>query len=139
MTEVKRQVVTGNNYWSFSGAVTKKEMKYSGEGNAFLSLMLRIPSKNPKFTTVLFLKAFKETAEAVDNGVEDGKDYQFTGYLQKSSYMKGEEKVYSTDFIINKFEPATKADFDTPQEAEHEKAAVISEKGGPKKKDIPPF
>lgn len=109
----KRKIVTGNNYWSFSGAVSNKSFRYSAEGNAFASLVLKVPSKNEKFSTTVIVKAFKETAEQLEEQIQNGQDWQFSGYLSKSSRVDDSgKKTYQDNFVVNKFEPAEKADFD---------------------------
>ncbi len=96
---------SGVNRFTFSGKVERKSFKYSENGNAFASVMIRIPAKNPKFSTTLWLKAFKDAAEAIENGnevgvkVEEGGEYAFFGYVSNNKY----KDEWRTDFVINKF------------------------------------
>lgn len=114
----QEQTRVGVNSWRFSGKVEKKNFKYSAKGNAFASLMIRIPAKNEKFNTVMWVKAFKEAAEQINEGVEEQTNWEFKGYVSNSKYEKNGETRYSTDFIVTRFAPAAEQEkTDSPQEA----------------------
>lgn len=106
MSSARPTPKTGINYFNLSGTVLKKKFKFSGNGNAFVSVHLKVPAKNPKFSTSLWLKAFKDVAQQINDGVEEQSTYSFTGYISNSSFEKDGEKVWRTDFIINKFQVA---------------------------------
>lgn len=103
-------VKVGINSFRFSGKVVKKNFKYSAKGNAYISVMVRIPAKNEKFSTVMWIKAFKETAESIEKDVKEDTNWDLRGYISNSSYEKNGEKVYSTDFIITRYAPAVEAE-----------------------------
>ncbi len=94
---------TGINWWNLSGKVLDKKSKYTGNGNLIVELLIKVPAKNVKYDTVLWLKAFKETAEQIEASVEKDKNYSFSGYFSNNNYEKDGKKVYRTDFVVNKF------------------------------------
>lgn len=117
VTDNKEKPKAGINKWNFSGKVVKKNVKFSGNGNKYASVMIKVPAKNEKYSSVLWIKAFKEKAEEIENNVQEDKNYSFWGYVSNSSYEKDGNKVYSTDFIVNGF---TEADEAAPTEKTEE-------------------
>lgn len=116
----------GVNKWSFSGKVEQKTVKFSTNGNQFANVRITIPAKNAKFTTKLFLKAFRDKAQEIEDNIKEGENYSFWGYVSTSSYEKDGQKVYSTDFIINGFTEADEADY--PAEQAQAEAAPAEDK-----------
>ena len=113
----------GINSWRFSGTVERKSFKFSQKGNAYVSLMVKIPAKNDKFTTTMWIKCFKELAEQINDQVESGTTWDFRGYVSNSSYEKDGQRVFSNDFIVTRFAPAEADDEEQPvQEAVTESA-----------------
>lgn len=106
---VDQKPKAGINKWGFSGKITKKDVKYSKSGNLFASLQITVPAKNEKFATKLWLKAFKEKAQEIEDNIKVDQNYSFWGYVSNSSYEKDGQKVYATDFIINGFVEADEA------------------------------
>ncbi len=109
---------SGINKWGFSGKIVKKNVKFSQNGNMFASLMIKIPAKNEKYSTVLWLKAFKEKAQEIEDNIKEDQNYSFWGYVSNSSYEKDGVKVYATDFIINGFVEADEAEPAAPATTE---------------------
>ncbi len=113
--------IPGVNRWNFSGKVVKKDFKYSKDGLLFGSVMLRIPSKNEKFSTVMWIKAFnskdgsKTVAEQIQDQIQEETNWSFFGYVQNSKFEKDGETQYRTDFIVTKF---AQAQADIPQVSE---------------------
>lgn len=109
---------SGMNTFTFSGKVLKKEVKYSAKGNPWGSVRVEIPSKKEEFTTSFFVKVFGPEAEAVNEQVNEGSEYYFTGYVKNNSYMNKEGvKVYSTDFVASKFGPVAESEISNTEEA----------------------
>ena len=119
MPQEKQVVKVGRNYWNYSGKVVKKNEKYTQNGNLIVSVMLKVPAQNPKYSTTVWLKAFnsaqdpsKNVADQIVEKVADNSNYSFSGYLTVRSYDKVDEKTgetkkqYAQDFVINKFEVA---------------------------------
>ena len=106
----KEKPKAGINKWNYSGSVVKKNAKFSGNGNMYASIMIKIPAKNPKYSTTLWIKAFKEKATEIEETVKEGANYSFWGYVSNSKYEQNGETKWSTDFIINGFTEADEAD-----------------------------
>lgn len=118
MVQNKQTPKAGINSWTFSGKVTKKDFKYSANGNGVMSILLRVPSKNEKFTTSVWIKAFKETAEQIEEQVKEDTNWLFKGYLSKTTKLDeatGVKKYYD-NYIISRFEVADEADFGAVEE-----------------------
>ncbi len=98
-----RPTKTGINRWNLSGKVAKKDSRYASNGMLVVTIRISVPSKNPKYTTTFFLKAFKELAEDIEKNVEEGSNYVFFGYFSNSSFKKGEETIHRTDYVISKY------------------------------------
>lgn len=118
--DTKKKPVVGINRWNLAGTVLKKVEKYSGSGALVTSIYLKVPSNNPKYSSQIWLKAFnstkdesKNTADKVASGVEEGKNYSFNGYIKVGSYEKEGKKIYTQDFVINKFEDAVAQETET--------------------------
>ncbi len=124
-----KKPTAGKNFVNFSGRVVKKTEKYTTNGNLIVSIMLRIPAKNPKYSTVLWLKAFnsntpggKNLADEIVKDVKEDSNYSFTGYVTVRSYEKKDQdgnnvKAYAQDFVVNKFEEADEAEVVAEAEA----------------------
>ncbi len=111
----------GINRWNFSGKVIKKNFKFSKDGVLYGSVMVRIPSKNEKFSTVMWLKAFnskdgvKKLADQINDEVAEDTNWSFYGYVSNNKFEKvGEDGKtltdWRTDFIVTKCIPALEAE-----------------------------
>lgn len=100
----------GVNRWIYSGKVSKKNFKYSVNGNAMFSCMLIVPAMKEKFATRVWVKAFKTLAEELNAAINDSDSVWFTGYLSNNSFTGADgKKVFKDDLIITKWEKATVA------------------------------
>jgi hypothetical protein len=117
----------GVNNWIYSGKVDKKEFKYSTNGNAVFSCMVVIPAKNEKFTTKVFIKAFKEMAEELNTKIENGSNFWFSGYISNSSFNKDGKTVYRTDYIVTRYETALEPEWLSETTEAVEAATVVTE------------
>ncbi len=105
---------TGINRWNFSGKVAKKNFKYATNGNLFGSVMIKIPAKNEKFSTTLWLKVFnskdgeKKLADEVNDNVAEGTNWSFYGYVSVNKFENPETKKteYRNDYIVTRALPA---------------------------------
>ncbi len=108
--------ILGINRFNFSGKVVKKNFKYSKEGNLFGSLMIKIPAKNEKYSTVMWLKVFnskdgtKNLADEINENVAEDTNWSFYGYISNSKFEKDGNTEYRTDFIINRFQEALESE-----------------------------
>ncbi len=107
-TPAKKPSTVGINYFKFSGECKKKEFSYSKNGKPFCTISVLVPAKNEKYANTFRLKAFDEMAETLDKDIAEGGKFSFNGYVRNGSYVDKEgKKVWTTDFFINGFEPAT--------------------------------
>jgi hypothetical protein len=111
----KESKAVGVNNWKASGIVLKKNIKATESGAVILNLLLEVPAKNPKYNTKLWLKAFNSTkspdkniADQINNAVQEGEKWHFTGSFNSSERLTKDKKPYlAEDKVIWKFEPAT--------------------------------
>ncbi len=108
----------GINHWNVSGKVVKKNFKYATNGNLFGSVMVRVPAKNDKFTTNLWLKVFnskdgeKKLADEINDTIQENTNWSFYGYISVNKFENEKTKLteYRTDFIVTRFLAAADID-----------------------------
>lgn len=99
------------NVCVFSGRLTKDiEVKYTQGENSIAVARFSLAVDNPytkgeeKTASFPNFVAFGKNAEILEKYVKKGNQLVVSSHVQTGSYEKDSKKVYTTDFIIDKFD-----------------------------------
>ncbi len=99
------------NVCVFSGRLTKDiEVKYTQGENSIAVARFSLAVDNPytkgeeKTASFPNFVAFGKNAETLEKYVKKGSQLVVSSHVQTGSYEKDSKKVYTTDFIIDKFD-----------------------------------
>ena len=95
-----------NNHVELNGTLTKNiELSKSQKGNSFTKFTLKCPRDNQgtRFDYVGCI-AFGNLAEELKKVGTNNTNLKVVGNLQTSSYKKDNQKIYSTNVVVESFE-----------------------------------